>query len=449
MTDTTLPNHTIADHIRRTLILAWPVMLARMGLVGLTTADVMVLGRAGTEQLADYTLGLSIYDSLLATMAGLTMGIGVLTARSTGAGLDHVAGTIWRRGILYGALVGCAMAAVLQFAPQLFALLGQSPARAASAGSVTRVVALALPFIAIYFATSSFLESLHKPMVGMFAVALANLSNLGLNIVLVFGLGPFPELGAEGAALATVVNSALLALGLWVYTRHTMPDRVRYGIGVRAVAAPTNAEQRRIGYGAGLSYSFEAGAFVMMTLFIGWLGTMALAVQALVFQFLALTFMMAFGLAAATQVRVGNAWGRGDARGMALAGWTGLGLTTLLASVFAVVFVAFPMQALRLFTTDPILLAAAAPVMVWMTLALVFDCNQSVMSHACRGRGDTWVPTALHLFSYWVVMVPAGYWFGIRMESGVIGIYQGIFLASMVSVTLMALRFRYLTRAVA
>lgn len=446
MTDATLPNHTIADHIRRTLILAWPVMLARMGLVGLTTADVMVLGRAGAEELADYTLGLSIYDSLLATMGGLTMGIGVLTARSTGAGLDHVAGTIWWRGVVYGALIGCALAVLLQFSPQLFALLGQTPARAASAGSVTRLVALALPFVAIYFATTTFLESLHRPMVGMFAVALANISNLGLNILLVHGIGPFPQMGAEGAALATVINSALLAAGLWLYTRHRLPDRARYGIGQVSPNAPTAAEQRRIGYGAGLSFSFEAGAFVMMTLFVGWLGTMALAVQAVVFQFLALTFMMAFGLAAATQVRVGNAWGRGDARGMALAGWTGLGLTTLLASLFAVIYVAFPMQALRLFTTDPVLLAAAAPVMAWMTLALVFDCNQSVLSHACRGRGDTWVPTAMHLVSYWLVMVPAGYWFGIRSAAGVIGIYQGILLASIVSVTMMALRFRHLTR---
>ncbi|SOH94143.1 multidrug resistance protein, MATE family [Monaibacterium marinum] len=449
MTDTTLPNHTIADHIRRTLTLAWPVVMARMGLVGLSTVDVLVLGRAGTEELADYTLGLSIYDSLLATMAGLTMGIGVLTARSTGAGLDRVVGTIWSRGVIYGALLGCLMAALLQFAPQLFALLGQSPERAASAGSVTRVVALALPFVAIYLATASFLESLHHPMVGMFAVAVANISNLGLNVVLVFGIGPFPEMGAEGAALATVINSALLAFMLWYYTRYRLKERTRYGIGEVAVEAPSASEQRRIGYGAGLSYTFEAGAFVMMTLFVGWLGTIALAVQAVVFQYLAVTFMMALGVATATQVRVGNAWGRGDMRGMALAGWTGMGLVTVVSGMFAIVYVLFPVQALRVFTTDPVLLAAAAPVMVWMTLALIFDCNQSVMSHACRGRGDTWVPTAMHLVSYWMVMVPAGYWFGIRMEAGVSGIYQGIVLASVVSVTLMSLRFRHLTRQIA
>ena len=446
--DATTPNHSIADHIRRTLVLAWPVMLARVGLVGLSAADVLVLGRAGTEDLADYTLGLSIYDSLLATLAGLTMGVGVLTARETGAGRGVVAGTIWRRGLIYGALVGGALALILQFSPQIFEALGQTPERAASAGSVTRLVALALPFVAIYFVTTTFLEALHAPKVGMIAVALANVSNLAFNIVFVFGLGPIPAMGAEGAAASTVLNSALLAAGLWLYTRHALPGRERFGIGRRERSAPPAAEQRRIGYGAGMSYGFEAGAFVMMTLFVGWLGTVALAVQALVFQFLALTFMVAFGLATATQVRVGNAWGRGDARGMALAGWTGLGLATVCSGIAAVIYVLFPVPALRLFTDEPALLAAAAPVMLWMALAVIFDGNQSVMSHACRGRGDTWVPTALHLFSYWVVMVPAGWWFAIRQEGGVTGIYQGIVLASVVSVTVMGLRFRHLTRRV-
>ncbi len=445
MTDAILQSQSLGDHIRRTIVLAWPVMLARLGLVGFATADVIVLGRAGARELADYTLGLAIYDSMLAALAGLTMGVGVLTARVTGAGDDRAAGTIWRRGVIYGAAVGCAAALLLQFAEPLYGLLGQTPERAESAGNVTRLVALALPFVAIYFSTTTFLEALHRPLVGMWAVAAANITNLGLNIVLVFGLGPVPAMGAEGAALATVVNSGLLALALWTYTRHRLPGRARYGIG-EAAPAPPPGEQRRIGYGAGLSYSFEAGAFVMMTLFVGWLGTLALASHAVLFQFLATTFMLAFGIAAATQVRVGNAWGRGDPRGMALAGWTGLGLATLSSLAFAVLYVTLPEGMLRLFTDDPTVLAAAAPVMLWMSLALVFDGNQTVMSHACRGRGDTWVPTALHMVSYWVVMVPVGWWLAIRTGGGLTGIYQGILVASVVSFTAMALRFHRLTR---
>jgi Na+-driven multidrug efflux pump len=147
-----------------------------------------------------------------------------------------------------------------------------------------------------------------------------------------------------------------------------------------------------------------------MTLFIGWLGAVALAAHGVLFQYLALTFMVAYGIAGATQVRVGNAWGRGDPRGMAAAGWTGLGLAVALTGA-ALLYLACPEASLAVFTDDPAVIAGALPVFLWMTLALVFDGGQTVMSNACRGRGDTWVPTALHFGSYWLVMVPAAWAF--------------------------------------
>ncbi|MBB5515166.1 MATE family multidrug resistance protein [Rubricella aquisinus] len=439
---------SLSEHISRTLKLAWPVMLSRVGVVGFGTVDVIVLGRAGPEPLADYVLGLSLNDSLLAMLGGLLMGVGVLTARETGAGRDAAAGLILRRGLIYGCLIGLLAALLLQLAEPAFLLSGQTEARAASAGIVTATVGWALPFIALYWAAASFLEALHRPWVAMIAVALANLSNLALNIVLVFGLGPFEPMGAMGCALATVINSALLAAGLLAYTWFVLPSRARYGI--RPSQSPDHApklpEQLKIGAFAGMSYLLEAGAFVTMSLFVGWLGTLALAAHGLAFQTLATLFMVAFGLAAATQVRVGNAWGRQDAHGMAMAGWTGLGIAAVFCSIGALICFLIPEVVLSLFTNDPAIIAAAAPVMLWVGLAIVFDGSQTVMSHSCRGRGDTWVPTLLHFGSYWCVMVPAGYLFAFTLEQGVSGIYQGIFVASIVSLSVLMLRFRSLAR---
>jgi MATE family multidrug resistance protein len=164
------------------------------------------------------------------------------------------------------------------------------------------------------------------------------------------------------------------------------------------------------------------------------------------FQFLALVFMIAYGIAGATQVRVGNAWGRGDTRGMAMAGWTGFGLAFVFTGLATLAYGLFPQSALGIFTSDPGVIAAAAPVLVWVMLVTVFDGGQSVMNNACRGRGDAWVPTALHFGSYWLVMVPAAWVFAFGLGNGLAGIYQGIALASIVSMTVLALRFRALSR---
>jgi MATE family multidrug resistance protein len=437
-----------ARHVRRTLVLAWPMILSRVGIVTMHTMDVIVLGRAGAGPLSDYVLGQAIQDSLLAMVIGLMLGVPVLVARETGSGNDHAAAAIWRRGLVFGSALGLAVTGVLQAAPLLFLATGQEPELAARAGAVARVLAFSMPFVAIFYVSSAFLEALHRPVVGLVAILLGNALNLALNVVLVFGAGPLPALGALGCALATFVTFALLALMLVLYVRLVLPDRGRYGIGRDAAPlAPRAAEQLRIGLASGGSFLFEASSFTVMTVFVGWLGVLALAAHGVLFQFLALIFMIAFGLAGATQVRVGNAWGRGDPAGVAMAGWTGLGLASLFTGTAALTVALAPDFFLELFTSDPAVIAAAAPVLVWVLLATLFDGGQSVMNNACRGRGDTWVPTALHFGSYWMVMVPGAWLFAFHFQQGLAGIYQGILIASFMSILVLSLRFRRLSRA--
>lgn len=438
---------SLAHHVRRTLVLAAPMVMTRVGIVAMSTVDVIVLGRAGAEELAAYVLGQAIYDSLIAMTVGLLLGVPVLTARETGAGRDGLAGTIWRRGLVFAALIGAALCLLLQFGGVVFRATGQDPALAEAAGRVAAVLGFALPPVALYYASAAFLEALHRPGVAFATIAAGNVVNLGLNIVLVFGAGPIPALGAVGVALATVITFTLLAVAIALYILRALPGRARLGIGGRRPAPELRAmDQARIGLAAGASFGFEAGAFTVMTLFIGWLGAFALAAHGVLFQYLALTFMVAYGIAGATQVRVGNAWGREDRAGMAAAGWIGLALATAVTGGAAALYLAFPRAFLAVFTDDPGVIAGALPVFLWVALVLVFDGGQTVMNSACRGRGDTWVPTGMQFGSYWLVMVPAAWLLAFPGGQGLAGIYQGILVASATALLVLALRFRALTR---
>jgi MATE family multidrug resistance protein len=441
------PANTLRRHVARTLVLAWPMILSRVGIVTMFALDVIVLGRAGASELADYVLGQSIQDSLIGMMIGLLLGVPVLVARETGAGNDAAAGRIWRRGLIVALGLGAVLCTALQFAETVYLATGQDPSLAERAGRVTGILAFSLPLIGAYYVSAAFLEALHRPGVALVAILIANGVNLALNLILVLGLGPFPALGAAGCALATVITFLGLSLGMGLYVARVFPQRARYGIG-RAVPAetPPLGLQIRMGLASGASFLFEAGAFTVMTLFVGLLGTLALAAHGVLFQFLALTFMIAYGIAGATQVRVGNAWGRGDPHGMAMAGWTGLGLALLFTGVVAAAYASVPESALGVFTSDPAVIAAAAPVMLWVVLATIFDGGQSVMNNACRGRGDTWMPTALQFGSYWIAMVPLAWFFAFRADNGLAGVYQGIALASVVSLAVLALRFGRLSR---
>lgn len=442
----TTPN-TLRWHVRRTLVLAWPVILSRVGVVLMSTMDVVVVGRAGAQELAYYVLGFAVIDSLVAVMAGLQLGVPVLAARSIGEGRPHLAAVIWRRGLLFSVIIGLAAALAWQGAPWFFTATGQEEDLARGGGAVSALLAFSLPFIGLYLVSATLLEALEKPFHATIAVFIANGVNLVLSIIFVFGFGPIPAMGAWGCALATVITSALLGFGLAGYVRFLLPDRQTYGFGVKSAdLPPPGNEQRKLGYAAGASYGLEAAAFAGITVLAGLLGVIGLAAMGVLFQLFAITFMISFGIAGATQVRVGNAWGRQDARGMAQAGWAGFGLSLVASGAVSVLFVLFPEVFIRGLTNDQAVIAAALPVMIWMVMALLADGGQTVLNHACRGRGDTWIPTSLHMVSYWFVMLPLAWFLALHLGGGAIGLYQAILISSLISLIAMGGRFALLSR---
>ncbi len=415
----------------------------------MTTLDVVVVGRTGADQLAYYVLGYAIIDSLIAVMAGLQLGVPVLTARSIGEERPYLAAVIWRRGIMFTVLIGLALAVIMQGAPWFFAATGQEPVLAREGGAVSALLALSLPFAGFFLVSTTLLEALEKPFHATVAVFAANGLNLALSVALVFGLGPIPALGAWGCALATVITMAALGLGLAAYVWFVLPDRQQFGFGVSNLSdqgEESSLEQRRLGYAAGASYGLEAASFAGLTIIAGLIGVVGLAATGVLLQISSLLFMVSFGIAGATQVRVGNAWGRKDPKGMSQAGWAGFGLSIAFSLLASAALLTAPSFFLRLLTNDQLVITAALPVMVWVVAALLADGGQTVLNHACRGRGDTWVPTTMHLVSYWVVMIPLAWFLALQADRGVQGLYLAIFISSAVSLAALGSRFTLLSR---
>ncbi|WP_445678548.1 MATE family efflux transporter [Radicibacter daui] len=438
----------IMERARALMRLAGPVVVSRLAVVAMLAIDVVILGRAGPDQMADFILGATLYDCLVPVLIGLLSGGAVIAARSVGQGHPQRCGAVWRRSLFLGFTVALAIAMGLQFAEPLLRLLGQTPEMAASGAPVTRLIALALPFVGLYIASTSLLEALKRPLPGMVAIIIANVVNAAVNIVLVHGKLGFPALGALGAATATLVVNILLATGMAAYV-WWMPNRDFYGIRKPEHGpAGIGTEQRRLGYATAVSSGFEASSFSVLTLIAGMLGTLALAAQSVAFQFLLLPFMVFLSFGVAAQVEVGHAWGRGDRRVMALSGWMGLGMGAAIPAALAVLYMTIPEPMLALFTDDRDVIGLAAPLLPWVAVALLTDGGQVVMNLSCRGRGDAWFPTACHFGSYYGVMIPLAFILTFLAGQGQTGIFQAVFLASLVSFSAMAGRFWWLSHRI-
>lgn len=437
----------LRDHVTELTRLAAPVIVARAGIMTLALVDTVMVGRYAVAELAYQSIGLAPSTVLVVIAYGLLLGTLVGAATAIGRGRDAEAGAAWRRSLPYAVGIGVLGLAICQAGEAILRLTGQTADLAAGGGAVMAAIGWGLPGLTLFVATSFFMEGIRRPVPAMLAMLVANLLNIVLNWVLVYGHLGAPALGAVGSAWATTAvrwSGAVLLIG---YVWH-MADRDRFAVRVR----PTGgwrawAAQRRIGYATAASIGMESTAFAVVQVFAGWLGALALAATAIALNVIAIAFMVALGLASATAVRVGTAHGRRDRRGLALAGWTGLGLNSLVMAAIGVGLLLGGEAVAGAYATDPGLIALAAPMVAFVAWILVVDGGQAVMANALRGRGDAWVPTLSHALSYFGVMIPAAWLLAFPLDRGAPGLLEGVLVASIVSAGLLTARFHGLALA--
>jgi len=436
----------LRSHVGELIRLAVPIVVARLGILTMVLADTVMVGRFSSAELAYQSIGQVLVNPIMITAVGLLMGTMVMTAQAFGGGDRPEAGAVWRRSLPYALALGLVTAVPCAFGETLLLWTGQTPELAREGGRVMQIIGLGLPAYLIYLVTAFFLEGIKRPMPGMLMMLAANVLNVLLNWLLVFGTAGLPAMGAVGSAWATTAVRIFLAVGVCAYVL-TMREQASFAVRRRPGGGWHGwRRQRRLGYAAGASMGTESAAFAVMGVFAGWLGVLPLGAFSIAFTIVAMAFMVAVGVGGATAVLVGGAHGRGDHADTALAGWTGLGVNSVGMAVIGLGLLLAPGAIAAFFTNDPALIALAAPLVAFSAFILLADGGQAVMANALRGRGETWVPTAMHLFSYFVIMVPVSWLFAFPLDRGAIGLLEGILIASLVSIAVQSSRFAWLAR---
>lgn len=440
------PDNTIRDHVGRTLRLALPVMVARAGLLVLVAVDTAMTGHAGAVELAHYGLAQAPQLPMMLVGIGLLMGTVVLTAQAEGAGTPAESGAVWRVALLHAVVLGVGFMVLCQAGAWFLILVGQTPELARGAGNVLVMFGWSLPAMMLYVATTYFLEGINRVLPGMFIMLAANGLNVALNWLFIFGHWGASAMGAEGAALATSIVRWFMFVAIAGYVL-TRVDRRRYGVlGSIVDVRGLSRRLRRIGYPLGLSHGLETSAFAAMTLFAGLLGPAQIAGYQVAMNLVALVFMFALGFSTTASVRVGNAVGRRDSEAMARAGWVALGLATLVMVVFAVIYRSLPGLLAGVYTDDIAVAAVAIPTIGIAALVLIFDGTQGVLMGALRGAADVWPATFLYLVSFWLLMVPIGYVFGVLRGGGAPALMTAVGIGSAAAAVMLAVRFRAISR---
>ena len=433
-------------HLRRTARLAGPVILARAGLLVMVAIDSAMLGHYGTLSLALYAAANAAQVVMILIGVGLLQGTTILVAQAHGARDAAACGAYWRVSFVHGVFLGVVMGLICLLGRWTLEATGQEPEVAAGGGRVLVMIAWGSPALFMWVVCTHFLEGISRPIPGMLVMFAAVLVNVLLNWVFIFGNLGGPEMGAEGAAIATSLVRWFMFAALFIFVIR-LPDARALGIHtpVRDFWA-ISKRLRRLGYPLGAARGLETAAFAALVMLAGHLGTTSLAAYQIGYNLIGLVFMVAIGTAAASMIRVGNAVGRRNPTDITRAGWAGVLLIACLMACFAGPFLGLGLPLARLYTDDPAVLPLAASLIGICGIILVFDGMQAVLMGALRGVADVWVPPGLQLIAWWCITVPIGYVLAFVVGIGVDGLMWGILAGALSASTLLSGRFLAVAR---
>jgi MATE family multidrug resistance protein len=292
-----------------------------------------------------------------------------------------------------------------------------------------------------------FLEGLSITKPTMYISIGANLINILLNYLLIYGKFGFPELGLIGAGWGTLISRLFMAIGLLIYIgKGKRTEIFKEGLRIFSISAAYFKPMLKIGVPSGAQFVFEVGAFSVAALMMGQLGVVPLAAHQIAISLVSLSYMMATGIAAASTVRIGNQIGKRDAFNLKRAGNMSFIISLIFMAFCSVIFIAGNQFFPTLYVDDPELIQIAGSLIIVASFFQLSDGVQVVGLGALRGMSDVKIPTIITLISYWVLGIPASYLFGFVLEMGPEGIWYGLLVGLSASAIALFVRFKILAK---
>ena len=428
--------------------LAWPLVLANLGWMAMGIVDTMMVGRLSAEAIGAVSLGSIVFSTAGIFGGGILLGLDALVPQAYGAGDTADCHRSLLNSIYLSIPLTVILMVVLWLTIPFLERFGVYPP----------VLVLTIPFLKalnwgmfpllLYFALREYLQGMNVVKPVMFVLVSANVVNAVGDWVLIFGHLGAPAMGVVGSAWVTTFSRVYMAAGLgivvWYYDRRHATSLFEISL------KPDWARIRKLfslGFPAALQILVEVGVFAVATTLIGKLSAVSLAAHQIALNTVSTTYMVPLGIGAAAAVRVGQALGRGDSKSARESGWAALVFGAGCMACAGVVLWLIPGPLARIYTTDNEVVQAGASLLMIAAFFQLFDGLQTVATGALRGIGDTHTALFCHLFAYWGIGLPLGYYLCFRQGWGASGLWIGLALALIVIGLILLLAWRGKTSA--
>lgn len=427
---------------RAILLLSVPMMLEMVMESVFAVVDVFFVLRIGPAAAATVGLTEALLTILYALAIGLSMGTTAMVARRVGEknmkGAASAAVQAIALGIAIAAVVGIFGGL---FAPEMLRLMGASEEIVSGGKNYTRVLFGGNMVIFLLFLVNAVFRGAGDASMAMRSLWIANIANIILDPCLIFGLGPFPELGLTGAAVATTIGRGT---GVLYQFRSLAGPRTRIDIGREELRLIPSVMLRLFRVSAFGIFQFlvSTASWVALVRIIASFGEAAVAGYTLAIRILIFFFLPAWGMSNAAATLVGQNLGARSPDRAEKAVWMTAGYNMAFLGSVGLLFVFFAEAVIGLFTSDLEVAVYGVDCLRIVSYGYLLYALGMVVVQAFNGAGDTVTPTYVNILCFWIVQIPLAYALATQLEMGPRGVYYAILTSESLMALIASMLFR-------
>jgi putative MATE family efflux protein len=416
--------------IDKAIILLSIPMILEMSMESLfAIVDAFYVSRLGVDALATVSLTESVLTLVYAIAIGLSMGATAMVARRVGEGNVAEAARSGVQAIYLATGISLLISvAGLFFAENILALMGASQSVIDSGAGYTRWMLGGNITIMLIFLINAIFRGAGDASLAMRVLILSNGLNIVLDPILIFGWGPIPAMGVEGAAIATTIGRGI---GVVYQLAHLLYGKGLIKVHRQNLPIDVGLIGRLIKVSAGGTGQFiiASASWIFLVRIVSTFGSEALAGYTIAIRVIVFAILPAWGMANASATLVGQNLGAGFPARAERSVWRTGFFNMVFMVLVTITFLTLARPIVEFFTTDAVVLHNAIQCLQIVALGYVFYAYGMVVAQSFNGAGDTRTPTLLNFVAFWMFQIPLAYALAIVFELGPMGVYVAIVVA--------------------
>lgn len=435
-------SYTTGSINRALLLLSIPMILEMVMESLFAIVDVYFVSRVGTDAVATVGLTETVVTIVYALAIGISMGATAMVSRRIGENDPEAASVAAFQAILLSAVVSIIISIVgILYAEEILRFMGGNESLIASGANYTRIILGSNIVITFLFLLNGIFRGAGDAFIAMRALWIANICNIILDPLLILGLGPFPELGLTGAAIATMIGRGL-GVSYQLYILLSGASVIKMAARHLKLSIKILIRLAKVSFNGAWQFMISSISWIFMMRIIADFGSESVAGYTIAIRLIIFTILPSWGLSNAAATLVGQNLGAKLPDRAEKSVWQAGFYNTIFLLLVSVIFIAFARPLIGLFSDIPTVVESGVTALRIICVGYVFFSYGMVVSQSFNGAGDTFTPMVVNIICFWFIQIPLGFFLAKNLGWGLPGVCWAIVISETFLAVIVIVLFR-------